>query len=61
MNAQNKLEVIQNLWDELGITDLLEEHVPLPRRYLVDRLLKFLNGSETTEDDQCMLLSNNLP
>jgi hypothetical protein len=27
-----------DLWDQLDITGLLEEHIPLQRRYLVDRL-----------------------
>jgi hypothetical protein len=46
MDAKKCLEAIEELWDELGITELLEEHVPLDRRYLVDRLVRYLNGVE---------------
>jgi hypothetical protein len=51
MNARDRLDAISKLWDELGITELLEEHIPLPQRYLVDHLLRYLNSSESVEDD----------
>jgi hypothetical protein len=37
-----QLDLIQELWDDLDINRLLEEHVPLPRPYLVDRLLQLI-------------------
>jgi len=36
------LDAIQNLWEEIGITQLLEEHVSLPRQYLVDRVVRLI-------------------
>jgi hypothetical protein len=36
------LEAVQGLWAELGLTRLLEEHIPPERRYLVDRLVRLL-------------------
>ena len=42
MNTPTQLDFIQDLWDDLNITQLLEEHVPLPRRYLVDRLVRLI-------------------
>jgi hypothetical protein len=45
MDNQNRLEAItdrwnelDDLWDQLDITGLLEQHTPPHRRYLVDRL-----------------------
>jgi hypothetical protein len=42
-----QLDQIQTLWDELGVTELLEEHIPLPRRYLVDRLVRLIFPPES--------------
>jgi hypothetical protein len=50
MNSQKRLDQISDLWEELGITQLLEQYVPLNRRYLVDRLLRILAGVEDVED-----------
>jgi hypothetical protein len=45
MNGSDRLETTSELWDQFGqlwdeldITRLLEQHIPLQRRYLVDRL-----------------------
>jgi hypothetical protein len=35
-----QLELIQETWDELGVTELIKEHVPLNRWYLIDRLVR---------------------
>jgi hypothetical protein len=37
-----QLDQIQDLWEQLSITELLEEHVPLNRRYLVDQLQRLI-------------------
>ena len=47
MNTSTQLDLVQRLWDELEITKLLEEHIPLDRRYLVDRLLRLIFPPET--------------
>ena len=38
----DQLNQIQNLWEQLSVTELLEEHVPLDQRYLVDRLVRLI-------------------
>jgi hypothetical protein len=52
MHSQKLLDQISDLWEELRITQLLEQYVPLNRRYLVDRLLRILAGVEDVEDDR---------
>ena len=52
MSSHKRLDQISGLWEELGITELLEQVVPLNRRYLVDRLLRVLAGVEDVEDDR---------
>ena len=52
MNSQKRLDQISGLWEELGITQLLEQYGPLNQRYLVDRLLRILAGVENVEDDR---------
>ena len=52
MNNQKRLDQISGLWEELGVTQILEQVVPLNRRYLVDRLLRVLAGVEDVEDDR---------
>ena len=51
MTAEAGLDAISELWDELEITQLLEEHIPLHRRFLVDRLLRYRNDTEDVEGD----------
>jgi len=51
MNSQKRLDQISGLWEELGITELLEQVVPLNRRYLDDRLRRVVAGVEDVEDD----------
>jgi hypothetical protein len=51
MTAEARLDAISELWDELDITQLLEEHIPLHRRFLVDRLLGYLNDTADVESD----------
>ena len=52
MNSQKRLDQISGLWEELGITQILEQVIPLNRRYLVDRLLRTLADVENVEDDR---------
>jgi hypothetical protein len=42
MNISTQLDLVQSLWDQIEITQLLEKHVPLDRRYLVDQLLRLI-------------------
>ena len=60
-NGHYRLEAISDLWNEfddlwteLDITRLLEEHIPLHRRYLVDRLHRIRIDIESQVGDQCI-------
>ena len=54
MNNQKRLDQISGLFEELGIIQLLEQYVPLNRRYLVDRLRRILAGIEDVEEDRLL-------
>ena len=40
--SDSPLDVIQELWDELDLTQLLKQHVPPHYRYLLDRLERLI-------------------
>jgi len=52
MNNEKRFDQISGLWEELGITQLLEQYGPPNQQYLVNRLLRILAGVENVEDDR---------
>ena len=51
MSARDRLNTISKRWDELDLTTILKEQIPLPRRYLLDHLLRCLDCTEAGECD----------